>query len=88
KIVLATGRQGGGAWHVPDFVTNSLPPGRYSHACAAVDYASKAGQRLAILGGGAAAFANAEMALAAGVAEVHLFLRGPALQRAELSRLM
>lgn len=88
KIVLATGIQGGGEWHVPNFIAKSLPPSRYCHTSALVDYAAKAGQKLAILGGGASSFDNAQFALGAGVAEVHVFLRKPEIPRINPIRYM
>lgn len=75
KVVLATGIQGGGEWHVPAFIGDALPPDRYAHTSAAIDYAALAGKRVAILGGGASAFDNAQHALGLGVAEAHVFLR-------------
>lgn len=79
KVVLATGIQGGGNWHVPPLVRDRLPPTRYAHTSAAIDYAALAGKRIALLGAGASAFDNAHAALSAGVAEAHVFVRRPAL---------
>jgi len=88
KVILATGIQGGGEWHTPDFVKQALPPGRYAHTSADIDYAAKAGQRIAILGGGASAFDNAQHALKLGVAAAHVFIRRPALPRVNPIRYM
>lgn len=66
---------------MPDVVAASLPKSLYAHTCADIDFAGLAGKRLAILGGGASAFDNAQYALEAGVGEVHVFVR-----RAELPR--
>lgn len=78
KVVLATGIQGGGGWHVPDMV-RSLPRSRYAHTAEPIDYAALAGKRIAILGAGASSFDNAQHALGKGVAEAHVFVRRPAL---------
>ena len=79
KVVLATGIQGGGEWHTPRFVTEALPRTRYAHTSQAIDYDALRGQRIAILGGGASAFDNAQHALKAGVAQAHVFIRRPEL---------
>ena len=79
KVVLATGIQGGGEWHVPPMIAAALPPARYAHTSAPIDYAALAGKRIAILGGGASAFDNAQHALGEGVVEAHVFVRRPAL---------
>ncbi|MEP9401311.1 NAD(P)/FAD-dependent oxidoreductase [Sphingomonas sp. VNH70] len=81
KVVLATGIQGGGNWHVPPMVRERVDPARYAHTAAAIDYAALAGKRIALLGAGASAFDNAHAALSAGVAEAHVFVRRPALPR-------
>lgn len=81
NVVFATGIQGGGEWHVPPIVRQSLPASRYAHTSEAIDYAALAGERIAILGGGASAFDNAQSALTAGVAEVHVFLRRKQMPR-------
>ncbi|WP_170208060.1 FAD/NAD(P)-binding protein [Sphingomonas glacialis] len=88
KVVLATGIQGGGEWHVPPMVADVLPPTLYAHTSAAIDYAALAGKRIGILGGGASAFDNANYALSAGVAEAHVFLRRTHLPRINPIRFM
>ncbi len=88
KVVLATGIQGGGEWHVPGFVKAALPASRYAHTSEYVDYAALAGKRIAILGGGASAFDNAATALEAGVAAAHVFIRRPELPRVNPIRFM
>ncbi|GJM82661.1 FAD-dependent urate hydroxylase [Paenibacillus sp. HMSSN-139] len=75
KVVLATGIQGGGQWHVPPMIEQRLPRGLYAHTSEAVDFAALKGKRLAILGGGASAFDNANHALSEGAAEAHVFVR-------------
>jgi cation diffusion facilitator CzcD-associated flavoprotein CzcO len=88
KVILATGIQGGGEWHTPDFIKQALPPGRYAHTSADIDYSARAGQRIAILGGGASAFDNAQHALKLGVAAAHVFIRRPALPQVNPIRYM
>jgi OHCU decarboxylase len=88
KVVLATGIQGGGEWHVPDFIKAALPASRYAHTSDHVDYAALAGKRIAILGGGASAFDNAATALEEGVAQAHVFIRRPALPQVNPIRFM
>jgi hypothetical protein len=88
KVVLATGIQGGGEWHVPPMIGTALPRSLYAHTSHAIDYAALAGKRIAILGGGASAFDNANLALAEGVGEAHVFLRRTTLPRINPIRFM
>jgi FAD-dependent urate hydroxylase len=74
-VVLATGITGAGGKFMPEIVTASLPPDRYAHTSDAIDFAQLAGQRVAIVGGGASAFDNANAALAAGADRVDLMIR-------------
>lgn len=80
KVVLATGIQGGGEWHVPDFI-KQLPKDRYAHTSEAIDFDRLKGKRVAVLGGGASAFDNANYALEHGVKEAHVFVRRKQLPR-------
>ena len=80
KVVFATGVQGGGEWHTPGFV-KALRRELYAHTSEAVDFAGLKGKRIAILGGGASAFDNAQHALGLGVAEAHVFLRRSEIPR-------
>jgi cation diffusion facilitator CzcD-associated flavoprotein CzcO len=75
KVVLATGIQGGGEWHVPPLIAEQVPKHLYAHTSETIDFERLQGKRIAILGGGASAFDNANFALAAGVAEAHVFVR-------------
>jgi cation diffusion facilitator CzcD-associated flavoprotein CzcO len=88
KVVLATGIQGGGEWHVPPEIAAKLPPGRYAHTAQPIDYAALAGKRIAILGAGASSFDNAQAALTLGVAEAHVFVRRSALPQVNPIRFM
>jgi cation diffusion facilitator CzcD-associated flavoprotein CzcO len=81
KVVFATGIQGGGEWHVPAFVREAVDPTCYAHTSQDIDFKRLKGRPIAILGGGASAFDNAQHALAAGVGEVHVFIRRNALPR-------
>ncbi|MFD1955643.1 FAD/NAD(P)-binding protein [Paenibacillus thailandensis] len=81
KVVLATGIQGGGEWHVPEMIKRKLPSSLYAHTSEAIDFAALQGKRVAVLGGGASAFDNANYALSAGVAEAHVFVRRKELPR-------
>lgn len=81
KVVLATGIQGGGEWHVPPMIADALPRALYAHTSEPIDYAALAGKRIGILGGGASAFDNANAALESGVAAVDVFLRRKVLPR-------
>lgn len=75
RVVLATGIEGSGAWHVPPMVRDALPPDRYAHTRWDIDFASLAGKRIAVLGAGASAFDNAATALEHGASEVRLYFR-------------
>lgn len=88
KVVLATGIQGGGEWHVPPMISNALPRALYAHTSEAIDFAGLAGKRIGILGGGASAFDNANHALAMGTREAHVFMRRKQLPRVNPIRFM
>jgi OHCU decarboxylase len=88
KVILATGIQGGGEWHAPEFITSSAPPHRWAHTSQPIDYEALAGRRIAVLGGGASAFDNAQHALRLGAAQAHVFIRRPALPRVNPIRFM
>lgn len=88
KAVLATGIQGGGAWHVPDFIAANLPPSLYAHTSQAIDFAALAGKRVAVLGGGASAFDNAQHALGEGAGAVDIYVRRPQLPQVNPIRYM
>ncbi|ALC83055.1 MULTISPECIES: flavin-containing monooxygenase [Bacillus] len=75
KVILATGIQGGGEWHVPQMISEKLPSHLYSHTSKLIDFEGLQGKKIAILGGGASAFDNANFALTEGVAEAHVFVR-------------
>ncbi|REJ19228.1 MAG: monooxygenase [Bacillaceae bacterium] len=88
KVILATGIQGGGEWHVPPFIAEKLPHHLYAHSSEAIDFKALQGKKIGILGGGASAFDNANFALSEGAAEVHVFVRRKKLQRINPIRYM
>ena len=79
RVVLATGIDGSGAWHVPAFIREQLPERLYAHTRSDIDFAALRGRRVAVLGAGASAFDNAAVALEHGAREVRLFFRRPQL---------
>ncbi|KHF40129.1 NAD(P)-binding domain-containing protein [Halalkalibacter okhensis] len=81
KVILATGIQGGGEWHVPPLITENVPRHLYTHTSEPIDFEHLQGKKVAILGGGASAFDNANFALAEGVAEAHVFVRRKEMPR-------
>ena len=88
KVILATGIQGGGEWHTPDFIRDALPKSRYAHTSEAIDFDALKGKRVGILGGGASAFDNAQHALSLGVAKVDVFMRREKMPRINPIRFM
>lgn len=88
KVVLATGIQGGGEWHVPAMIKENVPRSLYAHTSENIDFGALRGKRIAILGGGASAFDNAQHALSEGAGEVHVFIRRNRLPRVNPIRQM
>ncbi|RYM00241.1 NAD(P)/FAD-dependent oxidoreductase [Sporolactobacillus sp. THM7-7] len=88
KVVLATGIQGGGEWHVPPMIAEKLTHHLYAHTSEAINFEKLKGKKVAVLGGGASAFDNANFALSEGVDEVHVFVRRKHLQRVNPIRQM
>ncbi len=85
KIVLANGVAGNGRPNLPP-VLAGLPRTHLAHTSDAIDFAALRGRRVAVIGGAASAFDAAATALEAGAAEVHLFVRRPALAALPVSR--
>ncbi|WP_338448553.1 NAD(P)-binding domain-containing protein [Niallia oryzisoli] len=81
KVILATGIQGGGEWHVPSMISENLPKSLYAHTSESIDFNLLNGKKIAILGGGASAFDNANFALSEGAAEAHVFVRRKEMPR-------
>ncbi|HUA56998.1 MAG TPA: NAD(P)/FAD-dependent oxidoreductase [Candidatus Sulfotelmatobacter sp.] len=86
RVVLATGRGGAGGLYTPDFVDRSLWPDLAAHANEAIDFTRLAGRRIAVLGGGDAAWDNAATALEAGAARVDMYVRRPVLPQVNKGR--
>ena len=86
RVVLATGIEGSGAWHVPRLVRDALPAHLYAHTRADIDFGALAGKRVAVLGAGASAFDNAAVALEHGARELHLCFRRPSLVKVNAYR--
>jgi FAD-dependent urate hydroxylase len=91
KVVLAGGRDGSGAPHMPSFP--SLRPGRTGstnarvfHSSDAIDIARFRGGRVGVLGASASAFDNAAVALETGAREARLFCRRPHLPQINKSK--
>jgi cation diffusion facilitator CzcD-associated flavoprotein CzcO len=74
RVVLATGIEGSGQWHVPAMI-RALPRHLYAHTREDIDFEALRGKRVAVLGAGASSFDNASTALERGASEVRLFFR-------------
>jgi FAD-dependent urate hydroxylase len=88
KVVLAMGREGSGAPHLPTYPSNpqlSTVVGRIHHSMDSIDFSALKGKRIGVLGVGASAFDNAASALEAG-AHVTMFCRRPALPQINKSK--
>lgn len=71
-LVFATGMEGNGARYIPSYIAEALEPQLRSHTNDAIDFAAFAGQRVAVLGGGASAYDNAIKAAEAGASvDIH-----------------
>lgn len=88
KVVLATGIQGGGEWHVPPIFSQNVARSSYAHTSEEIDFAALKGKRVAIIGGGASAFDNAYYALQQGVEQAHVFVRRAQMPRVNPIRQM
>jgi FAD-dependent urate hydroxylase len=90
RVVLAGGRDGAGAPYQPAFPSlprDSRPAGeRIFHSSDSIDFGRFRGGRIGVLGGSASAFDNAAVALAAGVAEAHVFVRRAQLPQVNKSK--
>jgi FAD-dependent urate hydroxylase len=91
KVVLAGGRDGSGAAHVPAFPSLDRDSvgkvgGRVFHSWHDIDFTRFKGGRIGILGASASAFDNAAVTLETGAAEAHLFVRRPHLPQVNKSK--
>jgi cation diffusion facilitator CzcD-associated flavoprotein CzcO len=75
RVVLATGIDGSGYWHIPSSIRDTLPEHLYAHTRWPIDFEALRGKRVAVLGAGASAFDNAATALENGAREVRMFFR-------------
>jgi cation diffusion facilitator CzcD-associated flavoprotein CzcO len=78
-LVFATGIEGNGARHVPDFIAETLPRERWVHTHEPIDFGKLAGTTVAVLGGAASSFDNAILAAEHG-ATVHVHHRAKELR--------
>lgn len=85
KIVLATGFTGNGGAYVPPELA-ALPEDVRSHTQDAIDFSRLRGKTVAVVGGAAAAFDAAGVALEAGAAAVHLFARRDTIASIPITR--
>jgi len=69
-------------------IAEALPASLYAHTSEPIDFAALKGKRIAVLGGGASAFDNAQHALAEGVAEAHVFMRRKTIPQVNPIRFM
>lgn len=81
RVVIATGIDGGGAWHVPTFISSALPKSRYASSGEHIDFSKLVGKKIAVLGAGASAFDNASTALEVGALEATVCIRRKDIQR-------
>jgi len=81
RVVVATGVDGSGAWHVPKFISSALPKDRYASSGEHIDFSKLEGKKIAVLGAGASAFDNASTALEAGALEATVCIRRKDIQR-------
>lgn len=79
KIVLATGVDGGGSWHVPDNI-RALPRDLWAHSSDDIDFSKLADRSIAVIGAAASATDNAATALERGASYVEQFCRREKLQ--------
>jgi FAD-dependent urate hydroxylase len=79
RVVLATGYESSGEWHIPPFLKDALPANICFHSNRPIDFSQAAGKRIGILGHGASAFDAALAALRHGAASVDLCYRRPSL---------
>ncbi len=86
RVVLATGYEAAGAWVIPAFLRDALPPELCWHSNVAADFSRLRGQRVGVLGHGASAFDSALAALRQGAASVDICFRRQDLPRANPHR--
>ncbi|MFD0587236.1 NAD(P)-binding domain-containing protein [Paenibacillus sp. GCM10027627] len=88
KVILATGIQGGGEWHIPSIISETLPRHLYAHTSENIDFGALKDKKVAVLGGGASAFDNANFALTEGAGSAQVFVRRTEMPRINAIRQM
>lgn len=73
-VVLATGRDGGGAPQLPRMAAG-ISRRFWAHSAHDIDFGALRGKRVAVLGAGASAMDNAATALESGAARLDMFIR-------------
>lgn len=81
RVILATGYDSNGAWHIPEFLSDALPPDVCQHSNSMINLDRLRGKRIGILGHGASAFDTALAALRHGARSVDLCFRRRDLPR-------
>jgi cation diffusion facilitator CzcD-associated flavoprotein CzcO len=61
--------------NIPENIATRLPPGRYTHTCAMVNFEPLVGKRCLVVGGRQSAFEWTALMVEAGVAQVHVAFR-------------
>ena len=88
-VVFAGGAEGSGGHFMPEFIREGLPRHLYAHTSEwPIDMSRHRGQRVGVLGSGAAAFDTSIAALEAGAREAVLCMRRPALPQTNPRRWM
>ena len=77
KVVLATGLEGIGGWHVPAVVREKLPPTAWTLCSNDIDSLAWTGKKIAVLGAGATAWDRTADLLELGAACVAMYMRRP-----------
>jgi cation diffusion facilitator CzcD-associated flavoprotein CzcO len=80
KVVMATGREGLGRPHIPNF-THDLPHAFWAHTADDIDFSALRGKRVIVIGGSASAMDNAAEALEAGCTELRMLIRRKTMPR-------
>jgi cation diffusion facilitator CzcD-associated flavoprotein CzcO len=88
RVVFATGLEGAGGISVPENLFGHLPRAAWAHTSDDFDFATLAGKRVGVIGGGASAFDAAATALESGAASVDSYMRRPQMPGANPLRWM
>ena len=85
RLILATGRDGLGGPYLPAYLSR-LPREQWAHSSDAMDHATLAGRRVAVIGAGSSAMDSAATALEEGAAGVDLLIRRDDIPRINKSK--